>query len=150
MRKQNPVRYSSAVGEAWMHCMFKIKYCHKIFDDPVIREAMFKFLEEAAERYNIPLREVDFDSDHLHFIADIALYSRPEIAKKLKGYTAKKFLEAFPEIKKKYFWGSGLWNPSYYIGSPRNLENTVKYIQNQKYGWRSANQSTLQQFSISA
>ena len=33
MRKENPVRYSSAVGEAWLHAMFKINYCHKIFDD---------------------------------------------------------------------------------------------------------------------
>jgi putative transposase len=150
MRKQNPVRYSSAVGEAWMHCMFKIKYCHKIFDDPLIREAMFQLLEEAAKFYDIPLREVGFDSDHLHFIVDIALYSRPEIAKRLKGYTAKKFLEKFPEIKKKYFWGSGLWNPSYYIGSPRNLESTVKYVMNQKYGWRLSDQATLNQFAVSA
>ena len=150
MRKENPLRYSSAVGEAWMHCMFKVKYCHEIFDDPAIREAMFQLLEEAVEHYEIPLREVGFDSDHLHFIADIALYSRPEIAKKLKGYTAKKFLEMFPEIKKKYFWGSGLWNPSYYIGSPRNLENTVKYVMSQKYGWRVANQTILQQFAVSA
>ena len=27
----------------------------------------------------------------------------------LKGYTAKKFFEYFPEAKKKYFWDSGLW-----------------------------------------
>jgi len=32
MKKEDPVRYGSAVGEAWMHCMFKIKYCHKLFD----------------------------------------------------------------------------------------------------------------------
>ena len=149
MRKENPVRYSSAVGEAWMHFMFKVKYCHEIFDDSAVREAMFLLFEEAAEFYKIPLREIGFDSNHLHFIADIALYSRPEIAKNLKGYTAKKFLKKFPEIKKKYFWGSGLWNPSYYIGSPKNFENTVKYVMNQKYGWRMVNQSTLQQFAVS-
>ena len=40
MRKENPVRYSSAVGEAWMHCEFKIKYRHPIFDDEIYREAM--------------------------------------------------------------------------------------------------------------
>lgn len=149
MRKEHPVRYSSAVGEAWMHCMFKIKYCHKIFDDVNIREAMFLLLEEAAQKYGIPMREVGFDSDHLHFIADIALYNRPEIAKMLKGFTAKKFLEQFPEIKKRFFWASGLWNPSYYISSPKNLENTVKYVMHQKYGWRLANQTTLQQFAAS-
>jgi hypothetical protein len=28
MRKENPVIYSSAVGESWQHCEFKVKYCH--------------------------------------------------------------------------------------------------------------------------
>ena len=70
------------------------------------------------------------------------MYSRDEVAKLLKGYTAKKFFEFFPEAKKKYFWDSGFWNPSYYIGSPSNLENTINYIKNQKYGERKS-QTTL-------
>lgn len=32
MRKENPARYSSAVGESWQHCEFKVKYCHPISD----------------------------------------------------------------------------------------------------------------------
>ncbi len=134
MRKTNPVRYSSAVGEAWMHCEFKIKYCHDLFDDEVYREGMHVLLQEAAYRYEIPIDVVGFDSNHVHFLADIGLYSRPEVAKLLRGYTANKFFEFFPELKQSHFWDSGFWNPSYYIGSPKNLENTIKYIQSQKYG----------------
>ena len=40
MRKNHPVRYSSAVGETWVHCEFKVRYCHTIFDDEIYREAM--------------------------------------------------------------------------------------------------------------
>ena len=143
MRKENPARYSSAVGEAWMHCMFKVKYCHKIFDDEIYREAMRTLLLEAAYEYEIPIGELGFDDNHVHFMADIGLYGRPEIAKLLKGYTAKKFFELFPEAKKKYFWDSGLWNPSYYIGSPRNLEDTINYIRKQKYGASRLSQKSL-------
>src|SRR3989344_2652887 len=139
MRKENPVRYSSAVGEAWMHCMFKVKYCHKIFDDEIYREAMYLLLQEAAYRYEIPLDELGFDDNHVHCLADIGLYDRAEVAKLLRGYTAKKFFEFFPELKNQKieggkFWDSGLWNPAYYLGSPKDLATTKRYIQNQKYG----------------
>jgi len=134
MRKENPARFSSAVGEAWMHCEFKVKYCHKIFDDVICRDGLRTLLLEASYNYEIPVGDIGFDDDHLHFMADIGNYSRPQVAKLLRGYIGKKFFEYFPDIKQKYFWDSGLWNPSYYIGSPKNLGNTINYIKNQKYG----------------
>ena len=143
MRKENPARYSSAVGESWQHCEFKIKYCHCIFDDELYREGMRTLLLEAEFLYEIPIGEIGFDNNHVHFMADIGLYSRPEVAKMLRGYTAKKFFEYFPEAKKKYFWDSGLWNPSYYIGSPKNVQNTINYIRKQKYGEARIRQSSL-------
>jgi len=141
MRKENPVRYSSAVGESWQHCEFKIKYCHNIFDDELYREGLRTLLLEAAYNAEIPIGEIGFDNNHVHFMADICLYSRPEVAKLLKGYTGKKFFEYFQEAKNKYFWGSGLWNPS------RNFENTINYIKKQKYGAKMRNQQTLLNFA---
>ena len=143
MRKENPVRHSSAVGESWQHCEFKLKYCHCIFDDEIYREGIRTLLLEAAYNYWIPIGEIGFDNNHVHFMADIGLYSRPEVAKLLRGYTAKKFFEHFPEAKKKYFWDSGLWNPSYYIGSPKNVQNTINYIRKQKYGEARIRQNSL-------
>ena len=139
MRKENPARYSSAVGEAWQHCMFKVKYCHTIFDDEIYREALRQLLLEAANNYEIHMGEPGFDGNHLHFMADIGNYSRPEVAKLLRGPTAKRFFEYFPELKRPkneggLFWGSGLWSPAYYIGSPKNMDNTIDYIKKQKYG----------------
>jgi REP element-mobilizing transposase RayT len=149
MRKENPTRYSSAVGEAWLHVMFKVKYCHKIFDITEVREECYKLLQEAAEYYTINLSETGFDSDHLHFIADMGLRSKPEIAKCLKGYVARKLLARFPEVKKKYFWDSGLWNPSYYMDGARNLESLVKYVKKQKYGNNEKVQMKLCEFVAS-
>lgn len=154
MRKENPARFSSAVGEAWMHCEFKVKYCHKIFDDEIYREAVHTLLLEAAYEAEIPIGEVGFDDNHTHFMADICLYKRWEVAKLLRGPVAKKFFEYFPELKRPrqeggLFWGSGLWNPSYYIGSPRNLNKTIEYIKKQKYGSKGIgkSQTTLTKFA---
>ena len=156
MRKTNPVRYSSAVGEAWLHAMFKVKYCHTIFDDEIYREGMRTLLLEAAYLNEIELGELGFDNNHVHFLVDIGMYKRQEIAKLLRGYTAKKFFEFFPELKRSkkeggLFWDSGLWSPAYFMGSPRDIEHTKRYIRGQKYGSDSAlsdrRQTTLATFA---
>ncbi len=133
MRKENPARHSSAVGEAWQHAMFKIKYCHNIFDIKEVREECDKLFNEASQRYDIPIEGKGFDSNHVHMKLDIGNYSRPQVAKMLKGYVAKKLFGKFTWLKQKFFWGSGLWNPSYYIGSPKNLDELNSYLKKQKY-----------------
>ena len=51
--KSNPIRYSSAVGEVWVMADFKIKYCHNLFDNQVVRELTDALLNEAFHFYNI-------------------------------------------------------------------------------------------------
>jgi len=143
-KKEIP-RHSSCVGEAWMHGMFKIKYCHKIFDDKNVRTCCEELFSEACEKYNINISELGFDNNHVHMLVDIGLRTRPHIAKLLKGYVAKKLFKKFPQVKKQYFWNSGLWNPSYYLESPKDMTRIIKYIRNQKYGKKTLerNQTTL-------
>jgi len=144
MRKLDPVRYSSAVGEAWQHAMFKVKYCHKIFDIKVVREYCDKLFDEASKKYEIPIAGKGFDSDHVHMKLDIGMYSRADISKNLKGYVAKKLFKKFPWLKQQYFWDSGLWNRSYYMGSPKSLDNLDAYLKKQK--WYDPSQTRLTAF----
>lgn len=143
-RKENPVRYSSIVGETWLHAMFKVKYCHKIFDIKEVREECDKLFDEASKLYGIPINGKGFDSDHVHMKVDVGNYSRPQVAKMLKGYVAKKLLKKFQWLKQRYFWGSGLWNPSSYIASAHNLVGLDKYLKKQK--WFDPNQTRLVSF----
>jgi len=48
-------------------------------------------------------------------IIDIGIYSKLALAKMLKRYAAKQLFALIPWLKKKYFLGSGLWNPAYKI-----------------------------------
>ena len=98
MRKDNPTRYSSAVGEAWQHAMFKVKYCHEIFDIKEVREECDRLFDEASQRYCIPIVGKGFDSNHVHMKLDLGVYSRPQVAKMLKGYVAKKLFKKFPLV----------------------------------------------------
>ena len=132
--KLNPVRYSSAVGESWHHFSFKVKYCHPIFNDKTVREECYNLLIESFERNKIRFQEIGFDNNHVHGIIDIGIYSRPQVAKLVRGYVGKKLFEKFPSIKQKYFYGSDLWNPSYYMNSVgKDIEFIKSYIRKQRY-----------------
>jgi putative transposase len=127
-------RASSCVGNSWCHAMFKIKYCHKIFANKEIRSFVAELFFLISATRDIPIRTIGFDDDHVHPEINIKLRSKPEVAKIFKGIIGKKIFENFPEIKKRFFWGSGFWNPAYLmdnIGS--NEEHVREYIKNQKY-----------------
>ncbi len=113
----NLVSYSSSVGSCWIHPAFKVKYCHKIFGIPRIKMRMEQLLKEVMNKYNIECRELGIDMDHVHMVLDIGIRGVSRVVKLLKGYSAKKMFQEYPWLKKQYFWGSGLWNPSYYFDS---------------------------------
>jgi len=139
--KTNPIRYSSAVGEIWVMATFKVKYCHKIFDIQSVRELCDALINEAFQFYKIRCQKLAFDSDHVHMLIDMGLYSKIELAKKIKGYVGKKLFEFLPWLKKSKFWGSGLWNPAYDIRNVHDLAFYHRYPDKQKYA--SAGQKTL-------
>ena len=131
--KLNPPRYSSAIGEVWVMMTIKVKYCHKIFDIRAVRELCDALLNEAFQLYNIRCQKMAFDSDHIHIILDMGLYSRPELAKRVKGYVGRHLLRLMPWLKKQKFWGSGLWNPATDIRNINDMGIYLRYLDKQKY-----------------
>jgi REP element-mobilizing transposase RayT len=144
--KLNPTRFSSAVGEVWVMATFKIKYCHKLFDILAIRELTDALINEAFQVYKIRHKKLAFDSDHVHMIIDMGLYSKPQIAKKLRGYVASNLFRLMPWLeadkwKGGYFWNSGFWNPAYDIRNVSDMGFYMRYLDRQKYS--STNQTML-------
>jgi REP element-mobilizing transposase RayT len=136
--KTNPTRYSSAVGEVWVMATFKIKYCHHLFDNQAVRELVDALINEAFQIYEIRHKKLAFDSDHAHMIIDMGIYSKPEIAKKIKGYVAKNIFRLMPWLKNDrwnggYFWDSGFWNPAYDIRNVNDMAFYLRYLDKQKY-----------------
>jgi len=114
--------------------MFKIKYCHKIFDDKEVRVYVAELFFLISTLYDMPIKKMGFGDDHVHLQVNIKLKSKPDAAKILKGITANKIFKQFPEIKKKFFWDSGFWNPAYLMDNIGSNESSISnYISTQKY-----------------
>jgi len=144
VKKYDPVRYSSAVGAVWVMVTFKIKYCHKIFDFKAVRELCSALFNQAFLIYELNCKKLAYDSDHVHMILDMGLYSKPQIAKKLKGYVGKKLMNYMPWLKRNFFWGKGPWNPAYDIRSINDMNFYLRYLDKQKYAC--AGQKTLSNY----
>jgi len=127
-------RASSCVGDSWCHATFKVKYCHKVFADEEVRLFMYDLLHQIAAGHNMPIEDVGFGDDHVHFDVDIRIRSKPEAAKIFRGISGRLVLKQFPAMKKKYFWGSGFWNPAYFLDNiGRDREDIKQYIKKQQY-----------------
>jgi putative transposase len=126
------VSHSSSIGSCWVHLAFKVKYCHRIFDVPDIKTRADQLLREAMDKHHIRCRELGIDSDHVHIVLDLGLRSVSHVVKLLKGYTGKKLMKEHPWVKREYFWGSGMWNPSYFFDSlGQDLEELSRYVREQ-------------------
>ena len=80
------------------------------------------------------IMEMEVMPDHVHLLVDCSpQFFIPDAIKRLKGQTAKKLFELFPDIKKS-LWGGHLWNPSYCAVSvsDRSIEQVKQYIREQK------------------
>src|SRR3989338_4149455 len=101
------VRGSSSVTRLEIHVSYKVRYCHKIFDFVEVKQRCQEIFFEVATLYSIRIIEIGFDGDHVHMDIQIKNTHRMcDVDKRFKGTSGRKLLEEFPEIKKKYFWGS--------------------------------------------
>ena len=125
--------HSSSVGRNVLHLRFKAKYCHEIFNDMQVEKRCEEIFREVSEQKRWLLREIGFDRDHVHITIDAGTKGPEDVAKALKGTSGKKLLKEFPYLKKKYFWGSGLWSPSIYFDSlgERTIVEMDNYARNQ-------------------
>ena len=144
------VSYSHAQIRIWVHLSLKTKYAHNVFDDKEFREACQTEIKFIFGKNKIECDRIGFDSNHFHAIIDLARWSITDLLKIVKGTSGKHLLEKFPSIKKKFFWGSGLWSGTKYVYSVgRDKKSVEKYVAKQKYFGIPRGQMSLSDFQFS-
>src|SRR3989338_341276 len=58
---------------------FSVVGLQLMFDDPFVRRVCEILFKRAFEKYKIFCRKMTFDSDHMHMIMVMGLYSKPEL-----------------------------------------------------------------------
>jgi REP element-mobilizing transposase RayT len=131
------------VSECFFHIQLTIKYRRKVLT-PEIEQTIKETCEGFKDRYNIEIKELGFDQDHVHlYLQFLPKYSPRQVIKIIKSITAKQVFKHHPKIKE-FLWGGEFWTDGYYIGtvSPHaNKEVIINYIKNQ--GEKKPNQLKL-------
>lgn len=133
---------SSCVYNINYHIVFCPKYRKQIFEG-IVKEFLEDQIKTIAKSKEWNIIDLQIMPDHIHLFISTKPYISPtNIVKILKGITALRIFEKYPDLKQKEFWNRGLWSPSYYVGTAGTVtvETIKKYIDGVKN--RGRNSST--------
>jgi len=98
----------------------------------LVRDELVELFQGTAERFSHEIVSIEIATDHVQlFVEADAKWSPAEIAKQFKGYSGQTILKGHPELKQRYFWGSGLRKDGYYVGTTGAVSEDVvrRYIE---------------------
>lgn len=116
------------------HIVFCPKYRHQVLEGAIEIE-LKRIIGEVCKTYEWLLHSIEVMPDHVHLFVQADHTTAPvEIAKTIKSISAVQLFCTFPDLKRRKFWGSGMWSDGTYYGSVGHvLEDAVrKYIETQK------------------
>jgi len=133
MRKIEWETTGNAVYNSGSHFVWSVKYRRQVLRAPIDQSGQ-EILAEICKEKGYRLLGMEVMPDHIHiFVSAPPKISPAEIARFLRGSSARYLFQRHPELKR-WLWGGHLWNPSYYVGTAGHVsaETIQQYIENQK------------------
>ena len=96
-----------------------------------VKQFMDDQIRTIADSKDWTVIELEVMPEHIHLFLSAPPFVAPtDIVKVMKGVTAKRVFEKFPQLRRRKFWGNHMWSPSYYIGTQGHVsaETIKKYI----------------------
>lgn len=130
----NVRRGRSVVYNLHVHLVFTPKYRRGPFTDQILVRCE-EVMAEVCSDFGAELREFNGETDHVHLL----VHYPPKVAlsrlvNSLKGVSARRLRQEFPDHIRKYLRGEHFWSPSYFAGSCGGAPLAIvqDYIENQK------------------
>lgn len=114
--------------------VFTPKYRRGPFTDEILRRCE-EVMRDVCTDFGTELREFNGERDHVHLL----VHYPPKVAisrlvGSLKGVSARRLRQEFPDHIRTHLWGEHFWSPSYFAASAGGAPLAVikEYIENQK------------------
>lgn len=115
------------------HLVFVTKYRHRVFTGTHLTR-MEEIMRSVFADFETQLTEFNGENNHVHLLVDFP----PKIAvsklvNSLKGVSARRMRQEFPELARHYYRENKLWSGSYFAGSVGGAPISVlrQYIEQQ-------------------
>jgi putative transposase len=133
MKKDNWISARTCVYNIGYHFVWSTKYRRMVLINE-IESCLKELMGKIANENDFIIENVEVMPDHCHvFVVAHPKRAPSTIAKLLKGISARRLFQEFPDLKK-VLWKGHLWNPSYYVGTAGSVSKEVikRYIDEQK------------------
>jgi putative transposase len=93
-----------------------------------------RIFEEICQQYGWTIKALEVMPDHVHLFITTPPFDAPsKMAKLLKGISARKIFQLFPDLREE-LWEGHLWSPSYYCGTAGTVSAATiqQYIDSQR------------------
>lgn len=122
----------SSVSELEYHLVWCTKYRNKGFTTEM-QKYLKSYILSILKDNNCIGKAIEVMPNHVHLLLQMPpSLSVTMIMKKIKGATARRMMQKYPELHQK-FYGGHLWSPSYFAKSTGNCSDEIiqKYINTQ-------------------
>ena len=110
VRTMNVMKVALGCGQNSFHLVWKPKNTFSLLIGDV-KSYCEKVLRDVAGRYGYLIRSLEVMPDHIHvFLSFKPTVCVSDVFHKLKGISARRLFQRFPELRKRY-WGGHLWSP---------------------------------------
>jgi putative transposase len=127
-------RGRSVVHDLHAHLVFTPKHRRGVFTDEILARCE-EIMRSVCADFGAQLAQFNGERDHVHLLVryppQVAL---SRLVGSLKGVSARRLRQEYPEHIHRYSQGEHLWSPSYFAASCAGepLAIVTEYIENQK------------------
>ena len=128
-------RTSHAVYDTRYHLVWAPKYRKWVLKGD-LREFVKQCFQEIAVVNDFEIEAMEIAEDHVHiFLGFAPRYSISQVVQRLKGQSARRIFQMFPEVKKE-LWGGEFWEDGYFVrtvGDKVTKDIIKKYVEYHKH-----------------